>query len=139
MKDFSGKFKCIVDREDVLDVGTVIEDDEVVFSAFDSDVDRTTVIVLRSNDAVEMAWGILDALGVSERPTRVGDFVKVVRGPSQGCWGRVTKVDRNDTYTDLYIESPGVKGGHVSESNCERVTREEFIDHINDRIREITA
>lgn len=84
-----------------------------------------TSAYLGRDDAISLAWGILEHFGVAEQPRdplAVGDFV-VTNG---GHIGRVVDIDIDEPA--LYVEGPSTSPNWKYTHDTHRITKEEFVE-----------
>lgn len=115
----------------------IFEDDALVVEAENRGGDGSRAATyLRRDDAIDLAWSILEHYDVTERPPAplaVGDYVKSVGG----YVGRV--LDIRDAFNGKVIEVQQPDARHLwKHEYCSRVTEQEFIDYHQQRITEVT-
>ena len=85
--------------------------------------EKGTLAYLRKDDAIDLAWSILEHYKVTERPPAplvVGDFV-VTNG---GHVGRIVDIDLDEPA--LYVEGQSTSPNWQYTNETHRITKEEF-------------
>ena len=104
----------------------IFEDDALVVEAENQGGGGSRAATyLRRDDAIDLAWRILEHYGVAEQPDdplTVGDFV-VTNG---GHIGRVVDIDLDEPA--LYVEGPSTSPNWKYTDDTHRITKEEFVE-----------
>lgn len=97
-----------------------------------------TATYLRRDDAIDLAWSILEHYGVTERPPAplaVGDLVEITSDFIHGKQNRLGKIEKDDLFEGDYLIR-GANGsliGWKNSSHLARLTKEEFLAKVSAR------